>query len=111
MKNKRIDIAKKVGTLEKRVDLLEKQLQKMGLSIDSSTENNSQIASQVYEPLFGEAIKIIVQFEEISASLLQRRLSIGYARAARLLDLLEEKGYIESAHGSRPRKVLNKSKK
>lgn len=104
-------LEQKVEGLEKRVGILEKLLQKMGVSIDSSIENGRQIASQVYEPLLGEATNIILQFDHISASLLQRRLSIGYARAARLLDLLEEKGYIEPAHGSRPRKVLKKSKK
>ena len=48
---------------------------------------------------------MILQAKKASASLLQRRLSIGYARAARLLDILEEKGYIGPGDGAKPREV------
>lgn len=61
------------------------------------------------DPLFDQAVYIISVFDAVSASLLQRRLKIGYARAARLLDELEAHGYIGPANGSNPRKVLNKS--
>lgn len=60
------------------------------------------------DPLFSEAIKIISQSNKASASLLQRRLSIGYARAARILDQLELEGYVSPAEGSKPRKVLRR---
>lgn len=58
--------------------------------------------------LFDEALGIIKSYDEASASLLQRRLSIGYSRAARLLDQLEEKGYVGKAEGAKPRKVIKK---
>lgn len=58
---------------------------------------------------FEKAVSIIGQFDKASASLLQRRLSIGYARAARLLDQLEAAGYVSPAEGSKPREVLNRS--
>ncbi len=56
--------------------------------------------------LVGRAIEVLKEYGNASASLLQRKLSIGYARAARLVDKLEEKGFIGPQEGSRPRKVL-----
>lgn len=56
--------------------------------------------------LFEEAMKIVCQYDRASASLLQRRLSIGYARAARILDQLEAAGVVGPAEGSKPREVL-----
>ncbi len=58
------------------------------------------------EELLKEAIKIVVSSGKASTSLLQRKLKIGYARAARLLDLMEEKGIVGPQEGSKPRKVL-----
>jgi S-DNA-T family DNA segregation ATPase FtsK/SpoIIIE len=56
--------------------------------------------------LFDEAVRIICQHDKASASLLQRRLSIGYSRAARILDQLEAVGAVGRAEGSKPRDVL-----
>jgi DNA segregation ATPase FtsK/SpoIIIE, S-DNA-T family len=56
--------------------------------------------------LFKSAVKIVLEAGKASTSLLQRRLKIGYARAARLLDLMEEKGIVGPQEGSKPRKVL-----
>jgi DNA segregation ATPase FtsK/SpoIIIE, S-DNA-T family len=58
------------------------------------------------EPLYEEAKRVVVESKKASASLLQRRLKVGYARAARLLDILEEKGVVGPAEGSRPREVF-----
>lgn len=60
------------------------------------------------DPLFKQAMAIISQFDKASASLLQRRLSIGYARAARLLDQLEAAGFVGPAEGSKPRAVMKR---
>ncbi len=60
------------------------------------------------DDFFKEAVEIIVSAGKASASLLQRRLSIGYARAARILDELESEGYVGPAQGSKPRDVLIK---
>ncbi len=60
------------------------------------------------DPLFEKALEIIVQHDKASASLLQRRLSIGYNRAARLLDQLEVAGYVGPAEGSKPREVIRR---
>lgn len=59
------------------------------------------------DDLYPEAETLVAAAGKASASLLQRRLRIGYARAARLLDLLEEQGVIGPADGSRPRDVLS----
>jgi len=63
------------------------------------------------DELYSDAYDIVVQAEKASASLLQRRLRIGYARAARLLDILEEKGVIGPVNGAKPREVFVKAKK
>ena len=55
--------------------------------------------------LFDEAVQVVAEHDRASASLLQRRLRIGYARAARIIDQLEEKGYIGSFDGSTARAV------
>ncbi len=61
------------------------------------------------DTLFDDALKLICQHDKASASLLQRRMSVGYARAARILDQLEEAGIVGPAEGSKPRDVLFKS--
>lgn len=59
------------------------------------------------DDLFKEAVKVVCQYDRASASLLQRRLSIGYARAARIVDQLEGAGVIAPSDGSsKPREVL-----
>lgn len=60
------------------------------------------------DSLFNQALEIIMQQDKASASLLQRRLSIGYARAARILDQLEAAGYVGPAEGSKPRDVIKR---
>lgn len=61
------------------------------------------------DQLFEDALRLICQHDRASASLLQRRLSVGYARAARILDQLEEAGIIGPGEGSKPRDVLVKN--
>jgi S-DNA-T family DNA segregation ATPase FtsK/SpoIIIE len=58
------------------------------------------------DPKFEEARDVVTQYDRASASLLQRRLKIGYARAARILDQLEASGVVGPAEGSKPREVL-----
>lgn len=57
------------------------------------------------DEMFDEAVAVVKNAGKASASLLQRRLRVGYARAARLLDLMEEKGVIGPADGAKPRDV------
>lgn len=60
------------------------------------------------DPIFAKAVEIICEYDKASASLLQRRLSIGYSRAARILDQLEAEGIVGRSEGSKPRDVLIK---
>ncbi|MBU2219755.1 DNA translocase FtsK [Patescibacteria group bacterium] len=58
------------------------------------------------DDLYNEARKVVIQSGKASASLLQRRLRVGYARAARLLDMLEDNGMVGPGDGAKPRDVL-----
>ena len=58
------------------------------------------------DSLYGEAKRIVIEAKKASASFLQRKLRIGYARAARLLDMLEGRGIVGPADGAKPRKIL-----
>ncbi len=58
---------------------------------------------------FDDAVRVVCQYDKASASLLQRKLSVGYSRAAKILDQLEENGIIGPAEGSKPRDVLAKN--
>ena len=62
------------------------------------------------EPLYNEIVEFVVTQGKASASLLQRRFRLGYNRAARCIDLLEERGIIGPNNGSKPREVLVKIK-
>lgn len=70
-----------------------------GLAFDSA-------GLEMSDELYDEAKKVVSQAGKASASLLQRRLRIGYARAARLLDILEGKGVVGPSDGAKPRKVF-----
>jgi len=63
-------------------------------------------AEDAGDELYGDAKEVVAQAGKASASLLQRRLKVGYARAARLLDLLEERGIIGPGEGAKPREVF-----
>jgi S-DNA-T family DNA segregation ATPase FtsK/SpoIIIE len=66
-------------------------------------ENTAELDA-VYE----DAVRIVVDSGKASTSLLQRRLRLGYGRAARLIDMMEKDGIVGSADGSRPREVLKR---
>lgn len=67
--------------------------------------NSGEIFFGDDDPLFSEVKKIVLETKKASASFLQRRLRIGYSRAARLIDMLEEKGIVGPADGAKPREV------
>lgn len=71
---------------------------------DDAEEGSSAELDAVYE----DAIRIVVESGKASTSLLQRRLRLGYGRAARLLDLMQRDGIISAPDGSRPREVLKR---
>jgi S-DNA-T family DNA segregation ATPase FtsK/SpoIIIE len=75
-----------------------------GASADGSAGGG--IADEDSDPLIPDAKEEILRAGKASASLLQRRLKVGYARAARLLDLLEQEGFIGPGDGAKPREIL-----
>ena len=80
---------------------LEESLEK-GLG-DPVVSSNMPVREE--DSLYEEAKQVVIQSKKASASLLQRRLSVGYARAARLLDILEDRGVVGPGDGAKPRKV------
>ncbi len=83
------------------------------VNLDANTNTNSSEGSKdshdssdEADPLYNEIVEFVINTQKASASLLQRRFKLGYNRAARLIDLLEEKNIIGPANGSKPREVL-----
>jgi S-DNA-T family DNA segregation ATPase FtsK/SpoIIIE len=58
------------------------------------------------DPMFDDAVRLVFEFGKASTSLLQRRLRVGYGRAAHLIDLMERDGLVGPADGSKPREIL-----
>lgn len=74
-------------------------------------EGEFDFVSGEEDPLYEEAKKVVIEARKASASLLQRRLSVGYARAARLIDTMEEKGVVGPGEGAKPREVYIEGQK
>ncbi len=85
-----------------------------GLTIETEDLKGSTTMTEkdaTEEPLYNEIVEFVVTQGKASASLLQRRFRLGYNRAARAIDLLEERGIIGPSNGSKPREVLVKLEK
>ena len=84
------------------------------LTVDRSVGNGASYDDEYNsedeydDPIYNEVVDFAVSSGKISASLVQRRFRLGYNRAARIIDLLEERGIIGPANGSKPREVLVK---
>ena len=76
------------------------------LPLPGAGDGEGEDGDEEQDELFAEAARVVAEHDRASASLLQRRLRIGYARAARLLDALEEAGIIGPADGSNARRVI-----
>ena len=77
---------------------------------DEEDENADQLSlfgEGAEDPLYEKALDIVVQAGKASASYIQRRLSIGYNRAARLVEEMEERGIVGPANGSKPREIIH----
>ncbi len=100
---KLVNFIKKENLTEEQEELvsdLGKQLEEQVEREDTSQEEDS-----LEEPLYEEAKKVVLEYKKASASLLQRRLRVGYARAARILDMLEENGVVGPQDGAKPREI------
>lgn len=83
------------------------------LNLEATNHNVSSASGQEFgdaandeDPLYNDIVQFVIETQKASASLLQRRFKLGYNRAARLIDLLEERGIIGPSNGSKPREVL-----
>jgi len=73
---------------------------------DSALEQVRGVETDIDDDLYEEAMRLVVLHQQASTSMLQRRLKVGYSRAARLLDLLEERGVVGPSEGAKGREVL-----
>jgi len=73
-----------------------------------SDGDSGELSADDNDPLFNDAVRLVVEFGKASTSLLQRRLRIGYGRAAHLIDLMERDGIVGAADGPKPREVLKR---
>ena len=80
-------------------------------SIENSNKTDKELAEEDSvdddtDPLLMEAIDVVVETGQASTSFIQRRFKVGYARAGRIIDQMEERGIISGYQGSKPREVL-----
>jgi S-DNA-T family DNA segregation ATPase FtsK/SpoIIIE len=88
------------GTAEYVEGFLEGPKDEKGDSLGSANDGEEN------DPMFDDAVRLVFEFGKASTSLLQRRLRIGYGRAAHLIDLMERDGLVGPADGSKPRELL-----
>jgi len=93
-----VDYLKEQGGPEYADEIVEKKLNDPVINFEAASGDDDE--------LLEEAKEMIIRAGKASASFLQRKLKIGYARAARLLDLMEERGLIGPSQGAKPREVL-----
>ena len=80
--------------------------------IENANKTDKEIAEQAADeddgtdPLLMEAIDTVIETKQASTSFIQRRFKVGYARAGRIIDQMEERGIISGYQGSKPREVL-----
>ena len=81
-------------------------------SIENSNKTDKELADEAAageddtDPLLRDAIDVVVETGQASTSFIQRRFKVGYARAGRIIDQMEERGIISGYQGSKPREVL-----
>ncbi|GAB7568270.1 DNA translocase FtsK [Gemella sp. Musashino-2025] len=95
--------------VEKVVDYVKSQSKAQydpNMTPSETTKENNGVGNNEIDPLYKEVLLFIAKTQKASASLLQRRFKIGYNRAARIVEMLEDDGYIGPADGAKPRKVF-----
>jgi S-DNA-T family DNA segregation ATPase FtsK/SpoIIIE len=73
---------------------------------DAGKENDGAVEGDNNDPMYDDAVRLVFEFGKASTSLLQRRLRIGYGRAAHLIDMMYNDGLVGPADGSKPRELL-----
>ncbi|MBT4594468.1 DNA translocase FtsK [bacterium] len=95
-----------VQQIEKLADYLRGAGEPNYQVIDESSSGRSVGMDEEEDRLYAEVLELLKSMDEISISMLQRRLRIGFNRSARIIERLEQDGYIAPAQGSKPRKVI-----
>lgn len=80
----------------------------MNPSVSTSSSGSGSGSDDYEEPMYNEVVEFAIENGKISASLIQRKFRFGYNRAARVMDLLEDRGIVGPQNGSKPREVLVK---
>ena len=94
--------------IEKVVDFVSKQARPAyNLEITSAEDDAGQgeLESRPMDPLYDKAVQIVAEAQKVSTSMIQRRLNVGYNRAAKIVEAMEEQGVIGPARGSQGREV------
>jgi S-DNA-T family DNA segregation ATPase FtsK/SpoIIIE len=102
-----VEFWKAQGTAEYQQQFLDPPKGEREAGAEGSGEGGSDGEAED-DPMYGDAVKLVVEFGKASTSLLQRRLRIGYGRAAHLIDLMEQDGIVGAADGPKPREVLKR---
>jgi len=103
-----VEFWKAQGLAEYQQQFLEAPKGEREPGAESNSGETSADGDSEDDPLYGDAVKLVVEFGKASTSLLQRRLRIGYGRAAHLIDLMEQDGIVGAADGPKPREVLKR---
>ena len=85
---------------------IEKAAEDKGANGKGRTEDDEPVGKPEYDELLPQAVDVIFDTKQASVSMLQRRLKLGYSRAARIVDQMEEMGIIGPFEGSKPRQIL-----
>jgi S-DNA-T family DNA segregation ATPase FtsK/SpoIIIE len=88
------------------IESIEREAAKCGEGKNKGYDEDSDGGDSDGDPLFRAAVELAIESGKISTSLLQRRLSVGYGRAAKLIDKMEQKGIVSAPEGQKPRTVL-----
>ncbi len=92
--------------MERLVEAVKGQQEAQYVDDFSSLIDEKAAVTDDLDVLFEEAVRLVVESEQASVSFLQRKLKIGYARASRIVDSLEEMGIVGPYDNSKPREVL-----
>ena len=103
-----VEFWKSQGTAEYQQAFLEAPKEAQDPAIGTNDGGPIEEGEAENDPMYGDAVKLVVEFGKASTSLLQRRLRIGYGRAAHLIDLMEQDGIVGAADGPKPREVLKR---
>jgi S-DNA-T family DNA segregation ATPase FtsK/SpoIIIE len=92
--------------IERVVDFIKSQAEPVYDEDILKEQKKSYVANGEKDELYDEAVRVIMESNQASVSILQRRMRLGYTRAARIIDMMEQEGLIGPFEGSKPRKIL-----